>query len=74
MKAKSPADLAGEDRIARSRAASKSRAFSGGRNLAVDRRIRFPPSVPTIRIGQVATLPAHGRWSHSGRVQGRDTR
>src|ERR1022692_3839556 len=56
--------------IARSRAAAISRAFSGGRNLAVDRRIRFPFRVPMIRMGQLAPLPAHDRWSHSGRVQG----
>jgi len=56
--------------IARSRAASISRAFSGGRNLAVDSRIRFPLSVPMIRIGQLAPFPAHDRWSHSSRVHG----
>ena len=56
--------------IARSRAASISRDFSGGKNLAVDRRIRFPLRVPVIRIGQLAPFPAHDRWSHSARVQG----
>jgi len=38
-----------------------------------DRRrfARKPPfRVPMIRIGQLASLPAHDRWSHSGRVQG----
>jgi hypothetical protein len=52
------------------RAASKSRAFSGGRNFAVDSCTREPLRVPRIRIGHFAPLPAQLRWSHSSRVQG----
>ena len=46
---------------AKERAASKSRACAGGRNFAVDSCTREPFSVPRIRTGHFAPLPAQER-------------